>query len=62
MYPPICRASLGVQVSTPGKAAVESGHSTSTIGESPSICRTEMMTSPDVPSPESDRKPAVAGP
>jgi hypothetical protein len=62
MYPPISRASLDVQFSTPGNSAVESGHSTSTIGESPSICRTEMMTSPDVPSSGSDRKAAVVGP
>jgi hypothetical protein len=36
---------------------VESGHSTSTLGASPSSCRTLMMTFPGVPPSGSDRRP-----
>jgi hypothetical protein len=49
MKPPISRASLGVQVSSPGKSTVESGQSTSILGGSPSSCRMGMTTSCGTP-------------
>jgi hypothetical protein len=47
--PPISRASLGVQVSSPGKSTVESGQPTSILGGSPSSCRMGMTTSCGTP-------------
>ena len=50
MNPPISRASLAVQSSSPGRSTL-SGQSTSNLGESPPSCRMETMTSRTTPSP-----------